>query len=645
MRELLRGELAARGYHVLTAQSREELTAVLDRHEIDVVLSDAMLAGAARVSVAQRSRQLSPASEIVLATRATQDVAGIEAGAFDYVRKPYAIAEVVATLERALERRQLRAESALYRMSRVILDTREPHQLPDVIVRVALEAMGADDVALMLPGHDDKLYVACSTALTDSIGREVHDALAQSVIARAPMLREPLIDSDQNVHSYILYPLCMSERLIGLLVISRLVNPRPFRKLDLDKASVVASHTLLALENMRLLRHAIAAERFATVGQVATSIAHEVNNPMAYVIASQTHLRDQLVHVVELCKLIDSNTDPAVLRTAFARIGGPAFVEELVQASEDVREGAARVRDILRDTRALANNQTLEPTVFDVNEAIRSALRIVAAELRHKTEVTTQLADGLRVIGVPGQLSQVFVNLFIHAAEGYADRSGNLLAITSKRVGGHIVITLTDNGPGIAPEQLPRIFDTFNSTNSGLGLPISRDIVRHHGGEISAESARGVGTTFTIVLPQTAQRLREQTAPPPVAYRGDNPRMRLLFIDDEANILRSYKRAFGRDHEVTTVTSGNEALSVIGQSSELDLIVCDLSMPLMSGMQLYQIVRERHPPLAERFVFATGGATQRELEEFLRSVTNRVLEKPFDMAVLRELIADLQRVA
>jgi two-component system NtrC family sensor kinase len=650
-RDLLCGALAARGYQVMAAGSSAEAVAVLDRHEVDVVLSDVRMQTIEGQYLLHRSKQIAPMTEVVLA--ATQQdvpcaVAGVEHGAFSYIQKPYGIDDVVSTIERALERRQLRAESALYQMSRVILDTHEPHRLPDVIVKVALEAMNADDVALMLPGHDDKLYVACSTALTESIRDEVHGALATRIAERAPMLREPMIERIANVHSYILYPLCMNERLVGLLVISRIVNPRPFRSLDVDKACVIASQTLLALENMRLVRHAIAAERFATVGQVASSIAHEVNNPIAYVLASQQHLRDQLAHVVELCGLIAAGAAQDTLRETFARFGGKAFLDELLQAADEVREGAARVRDILRDTRALAQNQDLKPNVFDINEAIRSALRIVAAELRHKTEITTNLSDGMYVTGVAGQLSQVFVNLLINAAEAFGERSTNMLTITSKRIGGHIVITLEDNGPGIALDQLPRIFDAFFTTKprtGGLGLPISRDIVRHHGGEISAESTRGAGTTFTIVLPFATRAPKEPTAPPPLRQPVEDGRLRLMFVDDEPTILRSYKRAFGRDHDVTAVGNGKDALAALERDPGFDMIVCDLSMPTMSGMQLYQRVHDRWPSLAERFVFATGGASQRELEDFLHSVPNRVLEKPFEMSVLRDLIGDLQRVA
>ncbi len=652
-REMLRWELGERGYQVITAGDDDEAMAALVQHDVDIVLSQIRLAGVECQQFLRRSKQVAPLTEVVIAAADPEIASAVEcvkSGAFGVVQRPYGINDLVATLERANERRQLRAESALYQMSRVILDTRTPHQLPDVIVKVAMEAMQADDVALMLPGHDDKLFTACSTALTESIRREVDGSIAQHVIARARMLREPLLESDGNVHSYILYPLCMSERLVGVLVMSRLVNPRAFRKADLDKASVIASQTLLALENMRLVRHAIAAERCAPVGQVATSIAHEVNNPIAYVLASQTHLRDQLVHIVDMCKMIRAGASATELGERFERAGGQAFIDELLQAAEDVREGAARVRDILRDTRALAyNHPPVEPTPFDVNESIRSALRIVAAELRHKTEVTTQLADGLRVVGVAGQLSQVFVNLLINAAEAFGERSGNLLVVSSKRVGGHIVITLADNGPGIDAEQLPRIFDPFFTTKNihgtGLGLPMSRDIVRQHGGEISAESTYGIGTTFSIVLPLAAKTIKEPTQPPPVMHAAEGTPLRLLFVDDEASILRSYKRAFGRDHHVVAATNGREALTAIAERPDFDLVICDLSMPTMSGMQLYHHVRERHPEVAERFIFATGGATQRELEVFLRSVTNRVLEKPFDLGVLRGIIADRQRVA
>ena len=127
------------------------------------------------------------------------------------------------------------------------------------------------------------------------------------------------------------------------------------------------------------------------------------------------------------------------------------------------------------------------------------------------------------------------------------------------------------------------------------------------------------------------------------APRSEADQLRLLFVDDEPTILRSYKRAF-KEHSVVAVTSGTDALAEI-EAGEPDLIICDISMPAMSGMQLYHAVRERKPWLAERFIFATGGAIQREPEEFLRTVPNRVLDKPFDLGLLRAVIDELRCVS
>jgi signal transduction histidine kinase len=416
---------------------------------------------------------------------------------------------------------------------------------------------------------------------------------------------------------------------VGLLKISRVINPQPFTKSDVDRAAVLASQTLLALENMRLMRHAISSERLATVGQVATSIAHEVNNPIAYVLASQHHVREQLDHAIALCARLEGGTEVVELR---------GRLEEMRQVIEDVRDGAERVRDILRDTRALAqSHDTAIP--IDVNEPIRSALRVVAAELRHRTMVTTQLADGLFVLGRPGRLSQVFVNLLVHMVERFGEAPGNEIVIASKLTGGHVVVTVRDNGPRVPSEHLPRLFDPFFTTN----LAIARDILRNHGGEISVQAGEEAGTSFTMVLPQVAApRVRPRTESP-IAIHG--ARLRILMIDDEPNILKSYKRALGASHDLVFASHGQEALEAICTNGDFDLVVCDVSMPTMSGMQLFEHVRENEPALAARFVFATGGATQKSVEQFLASIPNLVLEKPFEMRVLRELVADLVRAS
>jgi len=631
LREHLRSELGERGYSVVTAADGLEALAALGSYDLDLVLADAHIPGFDGTQV-RAWKQIAPETEVVVATL-HDELAGaidcIKGGAFDYIEKPYAMQTLVATLERALERRVLRAASTLYETSRVILAAREPSRLPEVIVGVSIKAMNADDVALLVPGDDGKLHVACSTALTDSIRQQVHaslDAITQQI---APSLREPMITHGGSVSSCILYPLTAGERLAGLLKISRVINPRRFGRTDLDKAAVLASQTLLALENMRLMRHAISTERLAVVGQVATSIAHEVNNPLAYVLASQNHAREQVDLALAIGARLEGGAEVLELR---------ARMTDLRSALDDVRDGAERVRDILRDTRALAQSHDTE-VALDINDPIRSALRIVAAELRHRTTVTTRFADELYVLGRSGRLAQVFVNLLVHMAEDLREVPSNTIVIASKSVGGHAVVTVRDNGPGTPAECLPRLFDPFFTMN----LAIARDIVRNHGGEISVESVSEGGTAYTIVLPQVGAARPQKRTESPVAV--GSARLRILLIDDEPNILKAYKRAIGNGHDLVFAAHGEEALIAIASHGDFDLVICDVSMPTMSGMQLFEIVRDKTPALASRFVFATGGATQKSVEQFLAAIPNLVLEKPFEMKVLRELIADLQRTS
>lgn len=225
--ELVLDMLRDRGFDVVSARDGNEALAQLAKREFDLVLSDVSMPGADGDEVLRRAKQIAPDTEVVITTGKPELFAAstwIASGASDLIRKPYEVADLFATIDRALERRQLRAASALYEASRAILDTREPSLLPEVVVSTAYKAMAADDVVLMLPGDDDELYEACSTALTESVRLETRAALV-TLLEHT----EPTIASFGNVLSCIVYPLRTTERLLGVLAISRVVNTRPFR--------------------------------------------------------------------------------------------------------------------------------------------------------------------------------------------------------------------------------------------------------------------------------------------------------------------------------------------------------------------------------------------------------------------------------
>jgi CheY-like chemotaxis protein len=246
-----------------------------------------------------------------------------------------------------------------------------------------------------------------------------------------------------------------------------------------------------------------------------------------------------------------------------------------------------------------------------------------------------------------GQLGQVFVNLLVNAAQAigasHGGGPGEIVIRTWTDDGGRAVVEVSDSGPGIPAAVQRRIFDPFFTTKavgegSGLGLSISHAIVQSHGGQISVESRPGRGATFRVALPPAPGRTTAKSAhslAPAAPGRG-----RILAIDDEPAIGRAMSRLLGRGHDVFVVTDARVALERIANGESFDVILCDLMMPTMTGMDLHEALREVRPDLAQRVVFVTGGTFTARQEEFLRTVPNPTLTKPVDPTTLRRVVAD-----
>jgi signal transduction histidine kinase len=257
---------------------------------------------------------------------------------------------------------------------------------------------------------------------------------------------------------------------------------------------VLAVHARVALENERMLRYMASSDRLACLGQLAASIAHEIRTPLTYVIENSTYLTEQM----------DRFAPPPTPRPTRESI----TFTQVRRAAVDVLEGASRIRDIVRDIGALASADETTRVPFDVKDAVRSALRMCHVELRGRAKVTLKLEGDTQVIGSVGRLSQVFVNLLVNAAHAIGSEAaaeGNILVV-ARRDGTRIIVEVSDNGPGIRHEVIGRVFEPFFSTKgpgegTGLGLFLSRDIVRRHGGELRVRSTPGRGATFIVDLP------------------------------------------------------------------------------------------------------------------------------------------------
>jgi PAS domain S-box-containing protein len=372
-------------------------------------------------------------------------------------------------------------------------------------------------------------------------------------------------------------------------------------------------------EKKRLEARLVFADRMASVGTLAAGVAHEINNPLAFILGN----------------------------VEFALGGVPPGADpELRRALRDALDGAVRVREIVRDLRTFSRPEDDRRVVLDPRGVLQSALGLAANEIRHRARLEVDPGDVPPVLASEHRLAQVFVNLLINAAqaipEGRAEENV-VRASTMRAPDGRALVEISDTGAGIPPDVLPRIFDPFFTTKpvgigTGLGLSICHGIVTQLGGEIAVESVPGRGTTFRIHLPPApagAAVAAGPAAPGPEAARPG----RVLVVDDEALVARAVERMLSPPHEVLTRGSARSALDLLEGDRDFDVILCDLMMPGMTGMDLHAALATRDPALARRMVFLTGGAFTDAARAFLEQVANPRLEKPVDRATLREAVA------
>ncbi|HXJ19925.1 MAG TPA: ATP-binding protein [Polyangia bacterium] len=385
------------------------------------------------------------------------------------------------------------------------------------------------------------------------------------------------------------------------------------------------------------------AEKLASIGLLAAGVAHEINNPAAFVLANIEALAGHL-------RLIEERLREPV-GPGGARRGLSDVLFEANMILQESKEGMARIHRIVRDLGSFSHVDEEVSAPVNVNLAIESALGMLRNELKYRARVERELKASRLVRATAARLGQVFLNLILNAAQALdeANAKRNLVRVRSFDDGADVVVEVVDNGPGIREEVLPRIFESFFTTKprgmgTGLGLPISLGIVRSLGGELLVDTRSGEGATFRVRLPADEGALPVAVPAAAVAsapLRG-YPKRRVLAVDDEALLLKAYRRMIGDAHELTTALGGFDALRLLERDPDFDVVLCDLQMPEMSGMELHAAVRSRMPALGERFVFVTGGAFSADARRFLEESVAAVIQKPFR---LEDLLALIERTA
>ncbi|HZH17182.1 MAG TPA: ATP-binding protein [Archangium sp.] len=394
-------------------------------------------------------------------------------------------------------------------------------------------------------------------------------------------------------------------------------------------------------ERKQMEARLLLADRMASVGTLAAGVAHEINNPLAYVTANLGYAHEELVRLLER-------------GAAAAPEGAPAAspLKPVCVALGEALHGADRVQTIVGDLKTFSR-ETQEPLrAVDVKKVLDRTLNLASGEIRHRAKLVKEYGDVPPVRGNDSRLGQVFLNLLVNAAQAIpsdGDADSHEIRVTTRLTApGQVAVEVSDTGAGIAPELLGRIFDPFFTTKppgvgTGLGLSICHNLIHAMGGELHVQSDLGRGTTFQVLLPSATTPVEEPVPEPrPVATAG-GPRGRVLVIDDEPMLCSAVERILRPHHDVVYTTLAAEVLPRLEAGEHFDLILCDLMMPRMNGMDFHAALQRLRPDLTGRVIFLTGGAFTAQAKTFLERVPNRRVEKPFNaralLAVAREMIS------
>ncbi len=628
--ETIREILVAAGYSVPeTAPSALRALEAAARHRPALVLMDVQLDGPLDgIDAAQRLRDES-GIRVVYLTGATDDATlqrAKQTAPLGYLKKPFNARELRIAVELALHQASL--EAALVEREKWFSTTLQ--SIGDAV----LTTDATDHVTFMNRAAETLLGVTAG----ESNGKKVDDVV-RLVDPRGTALPLRASSGPQTKTA----PLPRDARLLlatsaveggespaALVQVEGSVAP-----IVLDGAVALGSVMVFrdVGERRQLERRLGMTERLAAIGTMAAGMQHEINNPLATVVAN-------VQFVLE------------ALRANATDAGAPRdVVSELVSAVEDASEGAERVRRTVEELRHFSRGAEAIERPIEVTSAIEDALRMTAHAVRHHATVRREYGKTPRVRAEEGQLARVFMNLLLNAAQATGDGGAaqhTIVLTTRTDAMGRAVAEVTDDGPGIAPEMIHRIFDPFFTTplenaTMGLGLAVCHSIVTSLGGEIDVESALGKGTTFRVSLPsaEAAPLARVEPAASSVAppISASTRRGRVLVVDDEAAIGKAIRRILSSAHDVTLETDARAAFDRLKSSGEAyDVIFCDLMMPNMSGMDFFAELSATVPALADRIVFLTGGAFSPRSEEFLRVNRNRCLAKPFSREAVTSMV-------
>jgi signal transduction histidine kinase len=503
IRELLQFELGFSGYDVQSAPNGFAGLDLARAERFDLVLLDITMPGIDGVETLRRLKNVDRELEVVICTGYGTVETAVECmrlGAYDFITKPYEMESMLALVARAIDARRLRTSNALFRSTQEILRCTDPAQVGRAALELAGRALGAVAGALVLGGEG---------AAEEALWPGSEDRLAQAAAERGwrrlqdMALEESVAESERR---WLYAPVAHGGRR-GLLVVGRPTRLGSYSQADFDHVAILASQALLAIENASLVERLqrklqeltrardllIQSEKMAAIGQLSAGMVHDMAAPVQLVIAG--------VEDLDLCLGADAG--------------------EARECLEQVRMGADRLHEMFRSLTRFARLESIDAPMhrLSLGAVCRKAARLAGGSTPAGCRVEVRVPDaGDEIFGHVGQLQQVVVNLIVNAGQAIQG-SGGCIEVRVVPAGESVAVEVEDNGCGMPPDVVARIFDAFFTTKppgvgTGLGLAVSMEIVRRHGGDIEVQSAPGRGTCMRVRLPRAAAPERVETPVP-----------------------------------------------------------------------------------------------------------------------------------
>lgn len=525
-------------------------------------------------------------------------------------------------------------------------------EIPAMIMGKVIELCEVDDVALVF------LDSAKETRELFQCGKDWEEIPQDEFLSRYSLIdkviegggiKKPSIEENTDHYEdksdgnfLIAFPLIAHQQPLGAFCV---MSQTPFTKNQINLLSSVANlvanaafrqslvdNLQMQLENLRKTRlFLVQREKLAAIGELVAGVAHELNNPLTTIQLTSEDLYQQSLFEPERRDL-----------------------KKILAESQ-------RAAKIIHSLLDFSRQHVPERKAVSVNDLLKSTIELVEFEFtKHSIKCVFNPDPNLPdTTADPYQIKQVFLNLLNNAIQALerVDHPRVLEIFTQKSTSKYygqvahsekfITIIFNDNGIGIPPSILPKIFDPFFTTKpegngTGLGLSVCHGIITEHGGHIWAESGQEGGARFYIELPIRSFS-GEQGSEIQTKERAPEKTYRLLILDDEENVLEILQRLLSRNgYYVDGAENGLDGLIYL-ENQHYDLIVCDISMPGMGGIQFYQEVKQRDPALAERIIFTTGDLINKTNEEFFAQTGCTLLQKPFEMDKLLQIVSVMLR--